>query len=132
MGIVYIKSDFEDDDIPEYFKIYDELIEIYIKIISNTNLAFTVNEILEGAIAQMEREQVQLGMFESRILEVVEKMTSAVGNISDVIKDKKKLGGFLKTIKKELSEIGNMISGIKDGDNARVKSIMKSVVDKEV
>lgn len=121
MGIEYVKSDFEEDDTPEYFKIYDELTEVYMKIISNTSLVFTINEILESAIAQMEREQVALGMFESRILGVAEKFTATLENISGTIGDKKKLKSVLQLVKKEIPELGNMISGIKDGVGSKGK-----------
>jgi hypothetical protein len=115
-GIEFVKSEVkEDNDIPEYFLLYDEMVDIYTWFSNRSKYVYEIEDMVFEMVGQMSKEQVQLGMFESRILEVMTKATSVIENISLTLGDKKKLKSVLQLVKRELPEIGNMINGIKDG-----------------
>ena len=117
IGIEYAHEEFEDDGIPEYSKVYDQLVEIYEML----PYQFTIEDMIDKAVIQLENEYAKLGQFESKIIDVTTRMIKVVEDISSTIKDKGKLKSALKLIKKELPELGNMISGIKDGVGSKGK-----------
>lgn len=100
----------EDGEIDAYAT-YDQFAEIF--EILEYNTLFKYNELLDAEIDLVVRERISLGMFESRIISIAEKLTESVSKISEVATDKKKLGGLIKEVKKQMPELGNLLKDVK-------------------
>lgn len=112
LDIEYVYDKEDENKKPNNYESYDDIIDIYNLI----PCQYVIEDMIDETVRKLERQEIQLGHFESKIIEIADRMTKTVEGISEVIKDKKKLGGFLKTIKKELGgDFGKLISGIKDG-----------------
>lgn len=90
---------------------YDQFIEVYDMLEFNT--LWRYNELLNAEVELAEKERINIGQFENRILNVIEKAVIQIEKISDIATDKKKLGGLIKEFKKQVPELSELLKGNK-------------------
>lgn len=84
--------------------------EIYEYVDNHDMGVFAVYEAILGEEKILAKESyIQLGMFESKIVNLIERATTQFEKLTD----KKQLSGILKTIKKELPELGELLKANK-------------------
>lgn len=113
MNIKYEIKEFEKESVDEtttydYYSAYDELKPIYDELFYSSNL-YLADEILEKEIELAKDTWIKQGQFESEIIKLVERFTTVVEDISKTIQDEKKIGKLLKTISKNVPQLGELI-----------------------
>lgn len=115
LGLEYDIPKLEDDTV-DLYSVYEDFIQVY--EMSEID-SWTYDDLIEKYVGLAEKEYVSLGMFEGRILSVVEKLSESVSKISDVATDKKKLKPLLAEFIKVFK--GLDISGLKELKESKEK-----------
>lgn len=96
----------------------NEALEMYREIYdfvddADMNVFLLYESILKNEKALAEKEYIQLGATEGRLVNMLEKLTESVGKISEVATDKKKLKPLLAELKKSFPQLGEIVKEVK-------------------
>ena len=103
-----IKLEF-NEEIIDAFPTFDELESSY-EFIKSLGHFDRMLDILDKEIELKIRQFIQVGLFESKILEVSQRAVTVIENISTTVTDKKKLGSILKTFTKEIPDLKGLFN----------------------